>query len=51
MDDLVEMLVESIELRARSPRSALSHDDYQRFLSRAIVVLSDIRYYNASQDT
>lgn len=46
--NLMEMLVESIELRARTPKKALTNEDYLTFLDRAILVLSDMKYYAES---
>lgn len=47
-EQTIEMLVESIELRARTPRASMTQEEYVRFLTRVLVVLGDMKYYAAS---
>lgn len=47
-EKLIEMLVDSIELKSRTAQSGLTFEEWDRFMVRSIQVLNDRRYYLTS---
>lgn len=47
-DFLIEMLVDSVELKSRSAQSGLTLPEWERFMDRSIQLLKDRRYYVSS---
>lgn len=45
---LIEMLVDSIELKSRSAQSGLTFEEWKRFMERSIQLLNDRLYYVTS---
>lgn len=44
-EPLIEMLVDSMELKSRAAQSGLTFEEWDRFMERSILVLQDRRYY------